>query len=147
MKVLDLRCSRQHSFEGWFGSDHDFQDQSERGLIKCPLCGDASVTKRLSAPHLNLGAVESAPTANIASASAMEPALQTAWMAMARRILANTEDVGDKFAEEARKIHYGETAERGIRGQASQAQTHALLEEGISVLPLLLPEALRGKLQ
>ncbi len=147
MKVLDLRCSRQHGFEGWFGSEQDFQDQCERGLIKCPLCGDASVTKRLSAPHLNLGAVESAPTGNLASASGLEPALQTAWLAMARRVLANTEDVGDKFAEEARKIYYGETAGRGIRGQASPAQTQALLEEGISVVPLLLPEAFRGKLQ
>ncbi len=147
MKVLDLQCSQQHEFEGWFGSEEDFQDQSERGLIKCPLCGDVSVSKRLSAPHLNLSGVESASAGEIPSVAALEPELQRAWMAMARRVLANTEDVGDKFAEEARKIHYGEAVERGIRGQASRAQTQALLEEGVSVLPLILPEILRGKLQ
>ena len=146
MKVLDLQCSQQHEFEGWFGSEEDFQDQSERGLIKCPLCGDASVSKRLSAPHLNLGGVEGA-SENIPSVGALEPELQRAWMAMARRVLASTEDVGDNFAEEARKIHYGEAAERGIRGQASRAQMRALLDEGVSVLPLLLPESLRDKLQ
>ena len=68
-------------------------------------------------------------------------------MAAARRILANTDDVGDRFAEEARRIHYGETKERGIRGQASRAETDALLEEGIAVMSLPLPEALKGQLQ
>jgi len=68
-------------------------------------------------------------------------------MAVARRILANTDDVGNKFAEEARKIHYGEAKERGIRGQASRAETESLIEEGIAVMPLPLPEALKGQLQ
>ena len=68
-------------------------------------------------------------------------------MTLARKILANTDDVGDQFAEEARRIHYGEAAERGIRGRASPEQTEALLEEGIAVMPLPLPDALKGPLQ
>ena len=73
--------------------------------------------------------------------------MQLAWMAMARRIVANTDDVGDKFAEEARRIHYGEAKERGIRGKASAAETEALIDEGIAVMPLPLPESLKGRLQ
>jgi hypothetical protein len=76
-----------------------------------------------------------------------EQAMQLAWMAMARRIVANTDDVGDKFAEEARRIHYGEAKERGIRGKASAAETEALMDEGIAVMPLPLPESLKGQLQ
>jgi hypothetical protein len=74
-------------------------------------------------------------------------ALQAAWLQMARQIVNQTEDVGSRFAEEARKIHYGESEERGIRGQASREETEALLEEGIAVMPLPLPEGLKGPLQ
>ena len=77
----------------------------------------------------------------------MEQILQAGWMALAKRIVANTVDVGSNFAEEARKIHYGEVKARGIRGQASRAQTDSLIEEGIAVMPLLMPEALKGQLQ
>jgi hypothetical protein len=73
--------------------------------------------------------------------------MQAAWMKMVRHVLANTEDVGPRFAEEARRIHYGETAERGIRGQASADETQALIEEGIGVLPLPIPKALKEPLQ
>jgi hypothetical protein len=84
---------------------------------------------------------------DLVAGSASNPELSAAWLALAKRIVANTEDVGDKFAEEARKIHYGETAERGIRGRASMDETRDLLEEGIAVSPLLLPEGLKGSLQ
>ena len=178
MKVLDLQCGQQHVFEGWFGSEDDFQDQLRRGLVQCPLCGDATISKRLSAPRLNLGGgreksaaiareqsreesgepshdtstdgprAEAAPaTRDLVAGPQADPALAAAWMAIAKRIIANTDDVGDKFAEEARKIHYGETKERSIRGKASADETQALLEEGIAVLPMLLPEALKGRLQ
>ena len=173
MKVLDLECKHRHVFEGWFGSEDDFVSQQERGLIECPVCGNAAIAKRLSAPRLNLGAQPvpaagsaggqangSAPPApaeaakpngpqpsNTALAAAADPEFAKAWMEMAKRVLASTTDVGDKFAEEARKIHYGETAERGIRGRASREQTLELLEEGIAVMPLPLPEALKGPLQ
>ena len=178
MKVLDLECGQQHVFEGWFGSEDDFQDQLRRALVQCPLCGDATIAKRLSAPRLNLGSAREKPTGGgreqsrepsgdtvhdashdgsreesaparqeLVAGPQADPALAAAWMAMAKRIIANTDDVGDKFAEEARKIHYGEIKERSIRGKASADETQALLEEGIAVMPLPLPEALKGRLQ
>lgn len=149
MKVLDLQCGHQHVFEGWFASENDFLDQRERGLVECPVCGDASISKRLSAPRLNLGSAraEASITQEVVSTAGTDQTLQAAWMAVARRIMANTDDVGDRFAEEARKIHYGEIKERGIRGQASRAETESLIDEGIAVMPLPLPEALKGQLQ
>ena len=136
-------------FEGWFASEDDFLGQRGRGLVECPVCGDASITKRLSAPRLNLGSAraEASSTQEVVATGNIDTTLQAAWMAVARRIIADTDDVGDSFAEEARKIHYGETKERGIRGQASRAQTESLIEEGIAVLPFPMPDALKGQLQ
>jgi hypothetical protein len=149
MKVLNLQCRQSHGFEGWFASEHDFQDQLARGLVECPLCGDAGVSKLPSAPRLNLGAA--APAAPVQGkqevVSAPNAQLQAAWMQLVHKVMANTEDVGERFAEEARKIHYGETEERGIRGQASKEETESLLEEGIAVLPLPIPKGLKGPLQ
>lgn len=73
--------------------------------------------------------------------------LAAAWMAVTRHLLANTTDVGSRFADEARKIHYGEAEERSIRGQATPQETQELVDEGVAVMPLLLPEALKGTLQ
>lgn len=146
MKVLDLQCSNRHDFEGWFGSEDDFQDQRSRGLVECPFCGDTAVNKMLSAPRLNLGAPQPAqPRQEVVNTP--DASMQAAWMKMVRHVMANTEDVGERFAEEARRMHYGETEERGIRGQASARETEALLEEGIGVLPLLVPKALKQPLQ
>ena len=145
MKVLNLQCSNSHSFEGWFASEDDFQEQLGRGLVECPLCGDSAISKMLSAPRLNLGAA--APPSRQEVVSFPEPALQAAWMKVVRHVMANTDDVGERFAEEARRIHYGEAQERGIRGQASPEETEALQEEGISVLPLPIPKALKGPVQ
>lgn len=146
MKVLNLQCSHAHAFEGWFGSEDDFQDQLARGLVECPMCGDAQVAKLPSAPRLNLGAPQpEAPKQEVMSAPNAE--LQAAWMQLVKQVMANTEDVGERFSEEARKIHYGESEERGIRGQASREETQALLEEGIGVLPLPIPKGLKGPLQ
>lgn len=152
MKVLDLQCSGQHAFEGWFGSEEDFQQQLERGLIECPYCGQREIQKKLSAPRLNLGATE--PKASQTQPVVSPPidddareAVQVAWFNMVREVLAKTEDVGERFAEEARRIHYGEVPERGIRGQATPEQTEALREEGIAVMPLPLPHGLKGTLQ
>jgi hypothetical protein len=159
MKVLNLQCAHGHGFEGWFGSEGDFQSQLARGLVECPLCGDAEVVKMPSAPRLNLGALAPAtPAAPAAAAAAAAPGkqavmhapdaeMQAAWMKLVRHVMANTEDVGERFAEEARKIHYGETEERNIRGQASREETEALLDEGIAVMPLPIPKALKGPLQ
>jgi hypothetical protein len=136
-------------FEGWFASEADFLAQCERGLVSCPMCGDASITKMLSAPRLNLGSArtEATPVQDVVATANPEQTLQAAWMAVARRILAKTDDVGTRFAEEARKIHYGETKERGIRGKASREETELLIEEGIAVMPFPLPEVLKGQLQ
>ncbi len=155
MKVLDLHCAHGHLFEGWFASEDDFQGQLARGLVECPMCADTAITKRLSAPRLNLGATEPAPERAATPAKPgrqdvmipPEAALQAAWMKAVAEVMAHTEDVGERFAEEARRIHYGEADERGIRGQASRQETQALLEEGIAVLPLPVPPALKGPLQ
>ena len=146
MKVLNLQCGHHHTFEGWFGSEGDFQDQLARGLVECPLCGDARVTKMLSAPRLNLGGRDD-PAARQDLVAAPDATMQAAWMKMVRHVMANTEDVGARFPEEARRMHYGETEERGIRGQASAQETQALVEEGIGVLPLPIPKALKEPLQ
>ena len=146
MKVLDLECTQHHVFEGWFGSEDDFQGQLARGLVECPLCGDTRVTKRLSAPRINVGAQPPAP-AKQEVMTTPDSAMQAKWLQMVRHVLDNTEDVGERFAEEARRIHYGEIEERSIRGQASAEETEALLDEGISVLPLPVPKGLKGRLQ
>jgi hypothetical protein len=145
MKVLNLQCTHRHSFEGWFASEDDFQDQLGRGLVECPLCGDTAIVKMLSAPRLNLGAAREEPKQEVMAAP--DATLQAAWMKMVRHVMASTEDVGERFAEEARRIHYGEAQERGIRGQASAQETEALMEEGIGVLPLPIPKALKEPLQ
>ncbi|GDY35342.1 DUF1178 family protein [Acidovorax sp. NB1] len=161
MKVLDLQCRQGHVFEGWFGSEDDFQGQKQRGLVQCPLCGDDHIEKRLSAPRLNLGArAPAAPEAattpsalqgthSVAASEAamLPPALQAAWLELARKVVANTEDVGSRFAQEARRMHHGEVEERAIRGQATPDEAVQLLEEGIAVMPLPLPAAAKETLQ
>ena len=145
MKVLNLQCSLRHSFEGWFASEDDFQGQLARGQVECPLCGDSTVSKMLSAPRLNLGAAQPQPRQDVMSTP--DASMQAAWLKMVRHVMANTEDVGERFPEEARRIHYGESEERGIRGQASPQETEALMEEGIGVLPLPIPKVLKETLQ
>ncbi|MBA3056876.1 MAG: DUF1178 family protein [Gammaproteobacteria bacterium] len=149
MKVLDLHCRHQHVFEGWFASEDDFLDQCKRAQVQCPVCGDAAISKRLSAPRLNLAGARGERSRALESSSPQgaEQAMQQAWMALAHRIVANTDDVGENFAEEARKMHYGEAQERSIRGQASRAEAESLIEEGIAVISLSLPAAFKGTLQ
>lgn len=147
MKVLNLRCANGHGFEGWFASDDDFMDQNGRGLVECPLCADRVVTRMPTAPRLNLsGAREPAPPA--APAAEPKPAdLQAAWLKAVRHMIENTEDVGERFPEEARRIHYGETEHRAIRGQATPEERAALHDEGIEVVAIPVPGALKGPLQ
>ncbi len=153
MKVLDLQCGQGHGFEGWFASEDDFLAQQARALVSCPLCGDAQVTKKLSAPRLNLSTSRSAPSqdlppsTSVALAKPQAAEQMAAWLEMSRKLVANTTDVGERFAEEARKIHYGEVPEHAIRGQATAKETRELIDEGIAVLPLLLPESSKGSLQ
>lgn len=149
MKVLNLHCGQGHVFEGWFAGEDDFQAQLGQGLLECPMCGTHEVRKALSAPRLNLGAraPASPPSSEAAPGSAPRAALQAAWLSAARRIMAESEDVGARFAEEARRMHYGEASQRAIRGQASLEETAQLLDEGIAVLPLPLPAATKETLQ
>jgi len=168
MKVLNLCCAKDHRFEGWFGSEGDFQSQLERDLIECPMCGDHAITRLPSAPRLNVsGAREPAAVSETspghagsgaASAGQASPAgpqwpapvveqLQAQWMQAVKHAIANTEDVGQRFAEEARRMHYGETEERAIRGQASLEEARSLRDEGIDVLALPVPAALKGPVQ
>jgi hypothetical protein len=164
MKVLNLRCASGHGFEGWFGSEDDFLDQNGRALIECPLCADRVISRLPSAPRLNLsGAREPAPLPApapapkapapavfevTASVNGMQPAnVQAAWLSGVRQLLARTEDVGTRFAEEARRIHYGESPNRGIRGQASPEERAALLDEGIETVAIPVPRALDGPVQ
>jgi hypothetical protein len=152
MKVLDLRCANGHGFEGWFASDDEYMDQNGRGLLECPLCADKVVTRTPSAPRLNLsGAGEAAPPALRTPAKPVQPAQpadqQAAFIQAVREMLRRTEDVGARFAEEARRIHYGEVPERGIRGQASPEEREALRDEGIETFALPIPAGLDGPLQ
>ncbi len=150
MKVLDLRCGAGHSFEGWFASEADYHSQGERGLLDCPVCGNADVARLPSAPRLNLSGA-TAPAAErdgpvSPPAAARRPdtradvALQghvAARLAeVVSELLKQTEDVGDRFAEEARRIHYGESESKAIRGQTTPAEREALADEGIEVFTL-----------
>ena len=154
MKVLNLQCESRHIFEGWFASEDEFQSQLQRKLVQCPVCGSATVTKGLSAPRLNLGAstrreVSSAgPTAADVAAPVSErvPTLQATWLEMVRHVVAHTEDVGTAFADQARRMHHGEIPERPIRGQATSEERNALIDEGISVFALPIPESAKGPL-
>jgi hypothetical protein len=143
MKVIDLRCNNGHGFEGWFASDDEFLEQNGRRMIACPLCADSVIVRLPSAPRLNLSGARETP----ATAPAAPADTQAVWLKAVRHLLANTEDVGERFADEARRIHYGEAPERGIRGQASAHECDSLRDEGIEVTPLVLPAALKEPLQ
>ncbi|HKT97832.1 MAG TPA: DUF1178 family protein, partial [Paraburkholderia sp.] len=143
MKVLDLQCPDGHRFEGWFASADDFESQLLRKLVECPMCGATNVSRVPSAPRLNLSGASEAPSASAAGqASQAAQVAQAAaqWQAHAmramREVLEKTENVGDRFAEEARRIHYNEAPARNIRGVASAEDAQALVEEGIDVMPL-----------
>jgi hypothetical protein len=156
MKVLNLRCANGHGFEGWFASDDDFMAQNGSAMIECPMCADKIVTRMPSAPRLNLSGARE-PQTVAANSAAVSPAasvappetadIQAAWLGAVRQLMAKTEDVGPRFAEEARRIHYGEKPPRGIRGQATPEEREALQEEGIETMAIPVPRALEGPLQ
>ena len=150
MKVFDLHCPLDHVFEGWFASEEDFRSQLDRGLVECPMCGSKELRKGLSAPRLNLGAQPAAaapaPVPDETDRRKLH-AMQAAWLEVSRKIAAKTEDVGERFAEEALRMHKGEEPERPIRGQATPQQAMELLEEGVPVMPLALPKSSKETLQ
>ena len=135
MIVYDLSCENAHRFEGWFASAEDFDAQMEDDQVSCPVCGSVNVSRQLSAPYVNTGRAEPAASA---VKSPSETAVAGVDMESLHRkfiefVMKNSEDVGNKFPEEARKIHYREKPRRSIRGQASTDDIEALRDEGIDV--------------
>jgi hypothetical protein len=146
MKVLNLQCAHGHGFEGWFASQDAFDTQLADGLVECPMCGDTAITKLLAAPRLNLGNAR-APSTEVARQEPADESQQARWLRAVREVISKTEDVGERFIDEARKMHYGEAEERAIRGQATPDQAQSLIDEGIPVFTLALPTALKETLQ
>ncbi|NYT38349.1 DUF1178 family protein [Allopusillimonas soli] len=149
LKVYDLQCDHGHVFEGWFGSEDNYETQRARGLLSCPVCDSTNVQRKLSAPRLNVshlraeaqapapqGASRQAANAVAAPGGAQLAKLQAEVLRHIRGIIRNTENVGDRFAQEARRMHEGEVAERAIRGTATPSEQEALAQEGIAIMPI-----------
>lgn len=130
---FSLHCDKGHEFEGWFSSGADFDGQSERGLVECPVCGSRQVGKALMAPAVAVSREA------VARPLAMDPErreMMRKLREMVQAVKQNSEDVGDRFADEARRIHHGESEARGIIGRASSEDAKSLIDEGIEIAPL-----------
>jgi hypothetical protein len=142
---FSLHCTNGHTFEGWFRDGATFDRQTEEGSVICPTCGDSSVRKAMMAPAVvrsssRAVAVQTEAPAAVVPAQAPDHAKAAVMMAMLRRmrehVEKNFENVGERFPDEARRIHHGEAEEREIYGQASLEEAKELLDEGITVRPL-----------
>ncbi len=146
MIIFDLKCAPAgHIFEAWFASSAAYEEQKERGLVSCPLCGSDEVGKAPMAPAVpakgNRHSAQ-APVSELFSSDAESvKAMLAAAAAVQRRLLEGSEAVGDRFADEARSIHLGEAEARPIHGRATREQAEGLLEDGIPVAPLPFPVA------
>jgi hypothetical protein len=131
-----LSCDHGHGFEAWFGSSSDYDDQAERGLVECPICGSRGVSKQIMSPSVK-GTKKSAPTSDMAAR------MQSMMMEAAREVRAHVEQnfdyVGDAFAREARDIHEGRSEKREIYGEATPADVKKLKDDGVPVAPLPAP--------
>ena len=147
MKVFDLCCDQDHTFEGWFASGEDFDRQLATDMIECPVCASTDVRKLLSAPRLNLvhDAAESSAKEPVAMPN--DDSMRSMMLQIARHIAVNSEDVGERFPEEARRIHYDEAPKRSIRGMASKEEAADLKDEGIEVMPVPFANLLKNRLQ
>jgi len=134
--VVDLMCSAEHRFEGWFASPEEFERQNALHMVICPSCGNHEVHRIPSAPHLARASANTAKPTDTPAAELAPNSLAAQLMAALRSRAENSEDVGERFPEEARRIHYGDAEERAIRGVAKLADAYDLLEEGINVLPV-----------
>jgi len=134
MVVYDLICDSEHQFEGWFKSESDYLEQNKQGILCCPLCDSNLVHKLPSASYISTRKSQLSPQTNLPKKSRAQ--IDQIAKEFSSYIAANTEDVGNQFAEEAKKMHYGEVAERNIRGSASVDEMKSLKEEGIDVIPL-----------
>ena len=136
MIIFDLTCAHGHRFEGWFASADDFERQAKAVMVRCPVCDDASVVRVPSAKvHVGRATVDAPSAAGEPEAETVS-ALPDELIGKLREIVRNTENVGRRFPEEARKIHYEEVPPRPIRGQASKDDADALREEGIEFASL-----------
>ena len=131
---FSLHCDVGHEFEGWFSRNADFEDQRTRGLVTCPQCGSIKVQKALMAPQVSTAWARDEKKTLAMNAAQAEQLAKI--KEMVRTIRDSSEDVGERFPEEARKIHYGEAEERGIIGKADAEEARALIEEGIALAPL-----------
>ncbi|RVA90745.1 DUF1178 family protein [Mesorhizobium sp. M7A.F.Ca.CA.004.01.1.1] len=128
-----LICEHEHEFEGWFRSNDDFDTQKKRGFVDCPTCGSHKVQKALMAPAVSTARKQE--TIALAMGEAQKQALAQL-KAMAEKVRENADYVGDKFAEEARKIHFGESDPRGIYGEATLDEAKSLAEDGVEFTPI-----------
>ena len=130
---FSLVCDHDQEFEAWFRSNDDFETQKKRGFVDCPACGSHKVEKALMAPAVSTGRKKE----KVALAMGEEQRRLIAQMKdMAEKIRANADYVGDKFAEEARKIHFGEADPRGIYGEATLDEAKGLVEDGVEFMPI-----------
>lgn len=135
---FSLCCENEHEFDGWFASGADFDTQKKRGLVSCPICGSARVEKALMAPAL--ASSRGGERVSLAVGEEQRKALAKL-KEMADKVRENADYVGDKFADEARKIHFGETGAREIYGEATRQEAKELIEDGVSFMPLpVFPE-------
>jgi hypothetical protein len=147
MIIFDLACADEHRFEGWFRSADDFSAQQARGLVSCPQCASVDIRRVPSAIHVG-GGVSGEASQTTAPAAPRDPVTEagtpTAPLAVLKtiveRVLANSENVGSAFPEEARRIHYHESPARPIHGEASTEDCEALREEGIDIVSLPFPK-------
>ena len=135
---FSLHCENEHDFDGWFRSSDDFETQKKRGLVACPSCHSSKVEKALMAPAVST-ARKSEKVALVANEAQRQ--MMAMMKDMAQKVRENADYVGDKFAEEARKIHFGEADARGIYGEATVEEARELAEDGVEFMPLpVLPE-------
>ncbi len=148
-----LHCDKAHAFESWFPSASSYDEQRKRKLVTCPVCGSHRIDKALMAPQVARkdrvpeapaavpAPMPEAPAPQVAMVSPAEQELRAKIRELREHLTKNSDHVGDKFAEEARKIHYGETEHRSIHGSATPEQAQELHEEGIEFHPLpVLPD-------
>ena len=130
-----LACEHGHGFEGWFGSSSDFDGQAARGLLACPVCGSPDVAKQIMAPSV-AGTKKRGGAASGVRAGKKRQMMMEAMAEVRRHVEDNFDYVGDTFAREARAIHEGKSEDRGIYGEATQAEVKGLVEDGVPVAPL-----------
>lgn len=130
---FSLHCDHAHDFEGWFRSNDDFETQRKRGFVACPECGSQQVDKALMAPAVSTSRKQEKMALAM---GAEQRKMMAALKELSEKVRENAENVGDKFAEEARKIHFGESEARGIYGAATIEEAKGLAEDGIEFMPL-----------